>query len=599
MTAARAELETGRAELERAKADLADRETGLRAEVDEFAIPARSWRRSGWRWRPTATGWTRSSGKRLRPSKAVGPRSRRRRLRRWPCNSPFRRWSRRHRQRAGAAGTGGEQLREHLAEIHGYVRQGRDDLDAVRSGMREEQERLRQQEQAVRQRQDEHRLAVAGFRQELSAWQAQLAELKLTLALDEDRLQRRHAQIEEQAQQVASTSQRLAEQAEQLEQQQRAVAERRLEVDRHLDDMREWYRKKLRELARGGEDVEPPTNADTTTLAAARPDILALTGEVEPGDRQLGDLLRSLELVDADTLTVLLAEARRQRRTLRQLLLAGNYLTLFQMALIEAGNLDGLVLGPVRVIDRLRLAVHEAVYRVFDPRDNREARICVTWPTPRCRTPYTPTNSARFAAAAALRHPHVAATYEVLEIGGRPAVLQEWLTGLPSNDWPVLAAVPGVWFRLVSQAALGLQTAHQAGLMHGNLHSGQVVFTAEGVVKLCGFGEPAWLAVPPSAETDASPEGDLLALGRCALAWATPPTDGKKGLKPKPLPDTLQALLRRLCGEEGEPYADAGTLLEDLDAAGSAVPANAAAWERFVCTRCASSPATPPCRRSA
>ena len=176
----------------------------------------------------------------------------------------------------------------------------------------------------------------------------------------------------------------------------------------------------------------------------------------------------------------------------------------------------------------------------------------------------------------------VAATHAVLEIAGRPAVLQEWLAGRPSNDWPVLAAVPGVWFRLVSQAALGLQTAHQAGLVHGNLHSGQVVFTAEGVVKLCGFGEPAWLAVPPSAETEASPEGDLLALGRCALAWATPPPDGKKGLKPKPLPDSLQTVLRRLCGEEGEPYADAGTLLEDLDAAGSAVPANAAAWERFV-----------------
>src|SRR5439155_13012764 len=103
--------------------------------------------------------------------------------------------------------------------------------------------------------------------------------------------------------------------------------------------------------------------------------ILTLTGEVDPGDRQLGDLLRSLDLVDADTLVALWREARRQRRSLRQLLLAGNYLTLYQMALIEAGNLDGLVLGPVRVIDRLPSSPHEVVFRVFDPRHSREALL--------------------------------------------------------------------------------------------------------------------------------------------------------------------------------------------------------------------------------
>jgi len=38
-----------------------------------------------------------------------------------------------------------------------------------------------------------------------------------------------------------------------------------------------------------------------------------------------------------------------------------------------------------------------------------------------------------------------------------------------------------------------------------------------------------------------------------------------------------------LTGEGGaEPYPSAAVLLEELDAAGAAVPANAAAWERFV-----------------
>ena len=95
-------------------------------------------------------------------------------------------------------------------------------------------------------------------------------------------------------------------------------------------------------------------------------------------------------------------------------------------------------------------------------------------------------------AAAALQHEHIAATLELLDIAGRPAVLQEWLTGLPSSDWPALAAAPGVWFRLLSQAAVALQAAHTVGLFHGHLHSGSFVFTTAGALKLQGLGEPRW-----------------------------------------------------------------------------------------------------------
>src|SRR6202040_1954689 len=112
---------------------------------------------------------------------------------------------------------------------------------------------------------------------------------------------------------------------------------------------------------------------DPAPVVEAPLDILSMTEEVEPGDRKLGDLLRALNLVEPDTLKSLLVEARRQRRSLRQVLLSGGYLTLYQMALIETENLDGLVLGVLRVIDRLRVTGHEAVYRVFDPRHGREA----------------------------------------------------------------------------------------------------------------------------------------------------------------------------------------------------------------------------------
>jgi hypothetical protein len=480
--------------------------------------------------------------------------------------------------RAGAAALrlaqAREQLREHLGELHTYAQDARAGLEALRAQVQAEADRVRRQEMSLQRERDEHRLAVAAFRQQLIDWQAQVAEMKRVLAHGETRLERRLAEVDEQARQVDATSARLAQQAEELQEQQRLVAERRGEVEQHLEDMRQWYRRKLRQLTgRTEEELESEDAVPPGT-------ILALNEETDPGDRKFGELLRSLQLVDDDTLTVLLAEARRQRRSLRQLLLAGGYLTLFQMALIEAGNLGGLVLGPFRLIDRLRATPCEVVYRVFDPRRGHEAVLRHLTEAEMDDAVRPDEFRQRFTAVAAVHHPHLAATLEVLEIADRPAVLQEWLTGLPSSDWPALAAVPGVWYRLLCQAALGLHTLHEAGLAHGRLDLGSIILTADGTVKLCGAGEPAWLRSPPADEGDAVT--DLAALGRIAASWVER-GEGRKGPKSKPLPEALQAVARRLTAESAEErYPSADVLLEDLEKMGADVPANGAAWDRLL-----------------
>src|SRR5262249_10138729 len=156
--------------------------------------------------------------------------------------------------------------------------------------------------------------------------------------------------------------------------------------------------------------------------------------------------------------------------------------TLYQLALIEAGNLDGLVLGPVRVVDRLQATPRETVYRVFDPRQEREAVLRHLAEAEMEDAVRPDEFRQRFGAAAGLSHAQLAATYEVLDVSGRPAVLQEWLTGLAASDWPALTAAPGVWFRLMTQAALALRTAHDAGLVHGRLTAASFVCTPEGVL---------------------------------------------------------------------------------------------------------------------
>jgi hypothetical protein len=47
-----------------------------------------------------------------------------------------------------------------------------------------------------------------------------------------------------------------------LQQRQREVEERRGEVHRHLDDMRQWYRAKLRELVGTEAPAEPTTEGE-------------------------------------------------------------------------------------------------------------------------------------------------------------------------------------------------------------------------------------------------------------------------------------------------------------------------------------------------
>ena len=119
--------------------------------------------------------------------------------------------------------------------------------------------------------------------------------------------------------------------------------------------------------------------------------------------------------------------------------------------------------------------------------------------------------------------------------------------------------------------------------MHGHLHASSFVFAREGVLKLCGLGEPRWLAVPaPQEDGEPSVAGDLVALGHIATSWAAVTPAGKSG-KNKGLPESLHTILARLHHEnEAKRCTSAATLLEDLDRAGAGVPANAAAWERFV-----------------
>jgi hypothetical protein len=505
-----------------------------------------------------------------------------------------------------------DQLKAYLAELHSYIHQSQEELQALRVQVQAEAERLRQQELALQRARGDHRLAVTAFRQQLIDWQGRVGEMRQMFAQNESRLEIKEQAVAKAAKVVDADARKLAEQTAALQQKQREVSQRKSEVNRHLGDMRDWYRSKLRELAVGsatsrnysGEVLElPAANGVNDPVASAsskdsrREQILSIVGELDPADRKLGELLLSNGLVEEEILVPLWNEARRQRRSLRQMLLSSGAITLYQLALIEAGNLDSLVFGPFRVIDRVQSSPRETLFRVFDPKRSTVALLRHLSEPEMADAVHPDEYRQRFRSASTVQHPNLATTYEVEEIAGRPAVLQEWVSGLPCSDWPPLAAAAGAWHRLLNQAALGMQAAHLGGLVHGHLTDHSIVLLADGSVKLLGFGEPPWLH--GLTEADVTVGADIEALGRLASAWSLL-APRRKGSKPKPLPEALQTVLRRMgadayAGEangdelvlhppfpEDERYPSANELLEDLDQASADLPAHSEAWDRLV-----------------
>jgi hypothetical protein len=480
-----------------------------------------------------------------------------------------------------------EQLREHLREVHAYTQQCQAEFQTAHRELLGQAERISQQKHDLSRSQHEHRHAVSSFRQYLSEWQGQFAELQRSLQHGELALERRQAQLEEQARQMDETSSRLTAKAERLEGQERDVLRRREELTRQLSDMQQWYRQKLRELAERkllhgqgdlGEALLP--SVEVTGNGFIPPAVLSLHAQVMPDDRRLADLLTGMALVDQQTLTALLEEARQRGCSLRDALLDGDYLTPYQVELIEAGQLEALVLGPLRIVDRLRLTPLETVYRVFDPRRGDEALL-------RQLSPVVPDDRkaefrSRFTRAAAVRHQHLAATLEVLEMEGCPAVQQEWIVGLPSGEWREHASVPTVWLQLLRQAASGLVAAHDAGLVHGHLHAGRILLTEDGELKLCGLGEPDWLFLDPrpAAPLASDAATDLTALGQIAKRWLD---IGPRSRLQRRDAEPLHAVLDRLLTEDtARRFPTALSLLEDLDRVVAQLGENSVAWEKLV-----------------
>ena len=135
--------------------------------------------------------------------------------------------------------------------------------------------------------------------------------------------------------------------------------------------------------------------------------------------------------------------------------------------------------------------------------------------------------------AASLHHPGIATVFDFGEGDGIPFLVMEYVDGRPLSQ--LLAdgrpLDPERARDLVEQTALALAEAHAVGLVHRDVKPGNLLVTADGVVKVTDFGiaragdgmaltetgqligTPAYLSPEQAEGQAATPASDVYALG--------------------------------------------------------------------------------------
>jgi len=113
-------------------------------------------------------------------------------------------------------------------------------------------------------------------------------------------------------------------------------------------------------------------------------------------------------------------------------------------------------------------------------------------------------------AAARLSHPNIVTAHDAEEAAGIHFLAMEYVEGVPLSDWLAkhgpLAAAEACGY--VRQAALGLQYAHEKGMVHRDLKPPNLMRTPDGTIKILDFGLARF-----ACEPDRPDQGQLTAVG--------------------------------------------------------------------------------------
>jgi serine/threonine protein kinase len=207
--------------------------------------------------------------------------------------------------------------------------------------------------------------------------------------------------------------------------------------------------------------------------------------------RQSG-LLNKHQLAGAETE---LPEATRGRLLARKLVEQGT-LTRFQAERLLAGRTGGFILGQYRILDQLGSGGMGRVYKAEHRTMRREVALKVLAPnllkTERAQELF----KREVRAAAQLNHPHIVTAFDANHVGDRYYLVLEYVDG-PNLDQLVRekGSLPvGLACDYIRQIALGLQYAHELGMVHRDIKpSNMLIKHGDGksigsIAKISDFG---------------------------------------------------------------------------------------------------------------
>ncbi len=165
-------------------------------------------------------------------------------------------------------------------------------------------------------------------------------------------------------------------------------------------------------------------------------------------------------------------------------------LTFFQADQLMQGKWRGFTLGKYRILEKLGAGGMGAVFLCEHSIMNHRVAVKVL-PAARAKDPASLGRFHREArAAAGLDHPNIVRAFDVDQDGDRHFLVMEYVDGtslqeLVGRSGPLEVRRAAHY---VSQAAAGLQRAHEAGLVHRDVKPGNILVDRAGQIKVADLG---------------------------------------------------------------------------------------------------------------
>jgi serine/threonine-protein kinase len=183
-----------------------------------------------------------------------------------------------------------------------------------------------------------------------------------------------------------------------------------------------------------------------------------------------------------DVLTRELLPRFRDARALARELIRRDWMTPYQANMLCSGRAQDLILGPYILMERLGEGGMGQVFKARHRKLNRVVALKVMRRDKLGNTEAIRRFFREVQAAAVLSHPNIVAAYDAGEVGKTYFLAMEYVEGrdlgkVVKQDGPLPVKVACDYIR---QVALGLQHAHEKGLVHRDIKPSNLVVQASG-----------------------------------------------------------------------------------------------------------------------